>query len=134
MANLSVDLSHFPLVILTLDGPQDAEDAKVYTDAIDEVLARQQPYAVLHRINQFGSSLAAARIIATWSLKNTKALRQYCLGGAVIVQSETFRFLLSSFQLITPLPAPVELVKTEEAGLLWIHQKFAERGVRFAGI
>ena len=128
---LHIDLESFPLIVLTLRGPQGAAEAKDYCDAIDSILGREQPYAVLHRIEAFGSSLSAAGIIAKWSLGRTAQLLAQCVGGAIVVQSEAFRFLLSSFQLVTKLPAPVELVKTEPEALAWIAERFAERGVRF---
>ena len=92
---------------MTLRGAQTEEDGHAYCRAIERVLERKRPYAVLHRFEEFGSNLVAGSIIAKWSIQHTKELKDFCLGGSGVVHSNAFRFILTSFQLVTPLPAPV---------------------------
>ncbi len=129
---LDFDLDAFPLIVATLRGPQGEAEAIAYCQAIEQVLERGTPYAVLHRFEAFGPNLVAGGLIARWSLKHTKALRERCLGGAVVVQSHAFRFILSSFQLVTPLPAPV--AKSEAEAVAWLEARFREKGIPFDGL
>jgi len=126
---LTVESDKPPLLRFVLNGKQTLEDAELYCKTIDRALERKEHYGVIHIVKDFGTDLAVASQIAKWSISKTTELKEYCLGGACVVKSGTFRFILSSFSLVTPMPSPVKLVETEEDGVAWLEQQFEKRGL-----
>jgi len=57
--------------------------------------------------------------VARWYREHTEAFEEVGLGLALVPPSETFRFLLSTFMAMAPIPDHYTVVKSREEALAW---------------
>jgi hypothetical protein len=133
---IRVDVSGFPLVVHTFDGKQTDDDIDAYLRECAQVYARRQPFVAITYIRDYAMTWSHIGRIGA-GMKQLPM--EYCRGAALIVPFPTFRFLLSSFYLITKPPHPIVVFDDVQAGEAWVRQKLGEEGMpippslRFAG-
>ena len=127
---LAVDAGRFPLVVLTQTGVMDDAEFERFLATISEHLSRRASFAYAYHFahTQRPPKGRVARQ-AEFVHANREALAQHCLGIGFVFASPIFRFAISSFLLLQPLPMPYEVCRDLKQAVAW-----AERRLRSAGV
>jgi hypothetical protein len=123
----SVDVSHWPVVILTYSGnpaiPQVAEHLR---EIETRVLARRRPFVQI--VDQrAGEPLDPARraLVASHQNRMSFSYAEYCLGEAYVA-SASMRSTMTAVAWVAKLPYPHVFVDTLEQGIAWGRERVQE--------
>jgi hypothetical protein len=126
---IDADLRYWPLVYARFDGKQTVEEVDDYFRRMGEVHARKKPWVSVVFMNDYARDPRVLRRVAQGMKDTEEAVRQYCLGVAMVSASSGFRFVLSSVFLIQPMVCPYVVVGTLDEAHKYVAQKAAERGL-----
>jgi hypothetical protein len=122
---MELDDSHWPLVVQTFDGQQTDEDVEYFLKRREEICARARPFVVLTYIGDYALNLGHVARLGE-ALKGDVRARELCKGSAILAPSPSFRFVLSSFYLITKIPFPHIVCEDEATAETWLRQRLFE--------
>ncbi len=128
MSNISFDLDRWPLVIYTFDGQLQEQDLTFFLDSVDRMHARKEIYASIGHLKQAKVDTALVKRAAQGLIKSWPLAKQYCCGSAIVISSPVFRFLLSSFFLITPIPYPYIITEDLNEAIEWSTKQLIDAG------
>lgn len=132
---LDIDESRFPLVVFTQTGVMDDKEFDRFLGATAAHLDRRTPFAYAYEFN-FSHRPPNGRVArqAEFVKAHREALARYCVGISFVFHSPIFRFAISSFLLIQPLPMPYEVCKSREAALAWSTRRLLAVGAAPAAV
>lgn len=130
MDNISVDLDRWPLVVYTFDGQPQEQDVDFFIKAVDQIHARGETYASIGHVKKAKVDTSLVKRAAHGMIKNWPFAKQYCCGSAIVISSPVFRFLLSSFFLITPIPYPYIVTENLDEAIEWTTKQLTNAGQR----
>ena len=88
-----VDLERWPLVIIRppSSGPDEEGELARFYQALEQLLSRRRPYAVLYDVRGVFLSAPRRGRMTEWTNKNDSSIRTHMIALAVVVSSETER-------------------------------------------
>lgn len=127
---LAIDERRFPLVTFTQTGVMDDAEFERYLGRVAEHLKRNVPLAYVYHFAHTQRP-PAGRVTrqAEFVREHRDELAKHCLGIAFVFGSPIFRFAISSFLLMQPLPMPYEVCSDVMRATAW-----AELRLRAAGV
>jgi len=128
MGAISVDRTGFPLVRIRLDGKQTDADVDLLLEDFGSFLGGE-PYLALVEIRDYKSDFDHVRRIGRWTMENLDGVRASVGGAVLVIPSDMFRLMLSTFMLITPLPCPFHVTTELEEAVDWVTAQAAEQGL-----
>ncbi len=134
MAVLEITAKDWPLVRTTLDGEQTDADIDAYLQGWQAVLDRKQPYVSITEVEEYGTNMEHIRRVAQWTKETKDLSAEFCMGAALVVSSDVFRFVLSAFLLVTPMPNPFKCVKTREEAIEWLKERAQDSGLTLPAV
>jgi hypothetical protein len=69
----------------------------------------------------YAADMAQARRVGEWARDTRATVKALCRANAMVAPAPAFRFLLSSFLLIQPLPVPYRVVGDVDEGAEWLN-------------
>jgi hypothetical protein len=89
---MSFDESNWPVLVMTSAGRTTLEDTRLYTDTLERVLARQQPYAMitLPQRDEVQADQDASNHFMKWLKENKPRISKYCVGIVSVVESDEY--------------------------------------------
>ncbi len=128
MGAISVDESRFPLVRIQLDGKQSTDEVEALLDDFGRLLGGS-PYLALVEIRDYKTDFDHVKSVARWTLAHLDDVRRSVAGAVLIIPSDLFRLMLSTFMLITPLPVPFHVTTDAEEATAWIADQARTSGL-----
>ncbi|MPS30610.1 hypothetical protein [Pigmentiphaga sp.] len=128
------DLAHWPLVVSVSTGAPTLADTQAFSQAWDEWLAREQPFASL-RVFADAASLThppgAAQHVKQWFGRQAPAIRDQVMGMANVVPPEEFE-RVSRMNIEKLFGVPAATFADLPSALAWLRDRvFAPRGLPF---
>jgi hypothetical protein len=119
-----IDFSSWPIAYIHAGEPTEAEfDERMV--AMDEMLARRQPFACILVMNTAAKFNGEhRRRVAKWNTDNAEQLKLYCRGFAMVFHdSPVLRFMIGSMLMIIRQPVTYEVFGDEAAALAWARRR-----------
>jgi hypothetical protein len=126
---MDVDESEWPLVVQTFDGDQTDADVDHFEQRMVEVVHRGEPFVTLCYIRRYAMNLAHIDRLAAFTKHHRGALEAFCKGNAIIIPSPSFRFILSSFYMMVPMPHPAIVCEDAARAGPWLVHRLKEAGM-----
>jgi hypothetical protein len=126
MSCIEVDETDWPLVLQTFDGQQTDDDVAHFEHRMAEVLARGEDFVTLCYIREYSMNLGHIRRLGDFTKSRRGAFEAFCKGGAIVIPSPSFRFILSSFYLMVPLPHPTLICEDAARAEPWLLHRLKE--------
>jgi hypothetical protein len=123
---IDVDETEWPLLIQTFDGRQTDTDIAYFESRMLEVFARREGFVSLVHVRKYEANAAHIRRLATFTKENRGPLEAHCKGSAIVIPSPSFRFLLSSFYLMVPMPHPTLICEETSRAAPWLVHRLKE--------
>ena len=123
---LRIDDSRAPIYCYWFAEPGAAVDYDKLMLAIDDVIARDEPYAIM--VNGEEGVVPEARMLrrlAGWLKRHREAMRRNALGVAVITMNPVKRGVVRTVLWMEPSPIPCEVFRDEASALEWLERKVA---------
>ena len=129
MAAFEFDFDQWPMVLVTIQGKSTKTEVHHFLSWSDNILARQEPYALVVFTRDFlGITVEERRSISQWLSKNLAALEKYCVGQAYVPGNVLERMMLRSVFLLQRPPYPYKVFAELEPALDWVRGQFAAAG------
>jgi hypothetical protein len=129
-----VDTAQWPVARIKWTETTDAALAGYERDT-RAYLQRKQPYVSITWLGRNYKSTTEQRArIAKMTGEMTPLAKEYCAFSAMISESMAFRFALSGFLLLRPLPMPYDVVKTFEDAVRLCREGAAKRGLKLPDV
>jgi hypothetical protein len=122
-----IDFSGWPIARIHAGEPTNEElDERMH--AMDEMLARRQPFACVMLMNTSAKfNNQHRKRITQWNTDNAEQLRLYCRGMAfVFPESPVIRFVISSMLILIRRPVAHRVFDTEGEAMAWTQQRMRE--------
>lgn len=129
MSSFSIDDSQWPLVRIQVDGQQSDADVAEFLLKLEGLLQRGEPYFALAEIRRYSPDFSHIKQLARWTLEHAGPAKEAVAAAALVMPSEAFRFLLSSFFLVTPMPCPFHPCTDLDEAVEWLAEQARERGI-----
>jgi hypothetical protein len=111
------------------DGDQDDADIDLYCKEMRAAAERGRPYVSLTWMKKYVTSDRYRRRIADLFIEIDALIRANNICSAIITRSIGFRFVLSAFFLLKPLPTPYKVCANFEEAMTFCREEAAKRGV-----
>ena len=128
MGAITLDTSRWPIALFTFDGEQVDEDVDFFIQSVEKIHADGKDYASIGYMKHLKPNAGHVRRVGKAMLKSWPDAKKYCRGSAIVVSNPTFRFMLSSFFLITPIPYPYIVTDSLEEAIQWTTEQFTKSG------
>lgn len=127
---LETDERRLPLIVFTQTGVMDDAEYERFLALVSGHLDRRSPFAyVYHFAHMQRPPPGRVARQAEFVRAQREPLAQYCLGIGFVFASPIFRFAISSFLLMQPLPMPYEVCGDVTKAIAWAHQRLRAAGV-----
>jgi hypothetical protein len=126
MACIEVDETDWPLVLQTFDGHQTDDDVARFERRMAEVLARGEDFVTLCYVREYAMNLEHIQRLAEFTKSRRGAFETFCKGGAIVIPSPSFRFILSSFYLMIQPPHPTLVCEEAARAEPWLLHRLKE--------
>lgn len=127
---ISVDDTHWPLLVIRHTGVPQPEDLEAYLARLDALLHRPERRVVLMDSRQGGlASPELRQRQVQWLADNERLLRDKLLGTAYIVTSPFIRLALSIALHIKPPPGLYLVTPSLQEAVQWAAERFEEAGL-----
>ncbi len=130
---ITVDTAQWPVARILWTETTDAA-LDVYERDTRAYLARKQPYVSITWIGYYKSTSEQRTRIAKMTGEMSPLAKTYCAFSTMIAPSAAFRFALSGFLLLRPLPMPYEVCKTFEEAVRLCREGAAKRGLKLPDV
>jgi hypothetical protein len=121
------DESRWPVVVAVFEGEHDEGTIEQFTRTLDGYYARKTPFVTVYHIVDYRSGDARfVKPAAQWYGSRRDSIQGLEAGMAIVIPSDTFRFILSSIMVVARLPKHYEVVTSVEAGLAWAEKRIAD--------
>ena len=128
MSAISIDASAFPLVRIAIDGKQSDDEIETLLAEFEALLGRT-PYYALVEIRDYQTNFDHVKRIASWTSTHLDLVRGSVAAAVLVIPSDLFRLMLSTFMLITPLPCPLQATTDVEEAIDWLEGHAREAGI-----
>jgi hypothetical protein len=129
MGAFQVDDSQWPLVRIVLDQKQTDADVDQFLADLGALLERGEAYVVLAEIRGHTTDFGHIKKLARWTLDNAGRTKEWVAGVALVIPSDTFRFMLSAFIAVAPMPCPFLSTTSPDEALTWLAEHAREREI-----
>lgn len=127
MAEIIVDESKWPLVVVRYPAEYDLQDWLTHGNRLNSILDREVPFAYIAETSMARPANSAERKISGDSHRARHAAwEKYCLGCGVVLRSAINRGVLTAIQWLHPYPYPMEAFATYEQAETWVLRKLRE--------
>lgn len=126
MPVIDVDETEWPLLIQTFDGYQSDTDVAYFERRMLEVFARSEAFVSIVHVRKYEANAAHIRRLATFTKDHRGPLEAHCRGSAIVIPSPSFRFILSSFYLMVPMPHPTLICEDTARAVPWLVHRLKE--------
>jgi hypothetical protein len=132
---LAIDERRFPLITFTQTGVMDDQEYDRYLNKVAEHLAREKAIAYVYHFAH-AQRPPAGRVArqAEFVRAHREELARHCVGIAFVFGSPIFRFAISSFLLMQPLPMPYEVCGDMARAVTWAERRLLAAGVGAASL
>ncbi len=128
MGAIRFDTSEWPLVRMTVDGQQSDADVEELLKHFGELIDRGEPYYMLAEVRSYSVDFGHVKRIAQWTLEHRQRVLEGVAGAVLLIPSDTFRMMLSTFFLVTPIPVPFLVTKSLEEASDFLDELRSGRG------
>ena len=111
------------------DGDQNDADLEHYLRETRAAAERRKPYVSITWMKKYASNDRYRRRIADLFIEIDPLLRELNVCSAIITRSTAFRFVLSAFFLLKPLPTPYRVCATFEEAMAFCREESRKRGL-----
>lgn len=126
---ITLDLSHFPVVLTKFDGEQTLAEVEDYIARMNTVHERRQTYVGITWMRRYARTAEQTARIGRWIKDTEDVTREHCAGATMITQSTGFRFALAAIFLVRPMPCPYLVCGTWREALAYVRTQAQPRGV-----
>ncbi len=125
MSAIIVDLDHWPIFHMSVDGDQTDADINRVIHAQNQADDRGENFLVFVEVGKFLPVMSHVKKLADRANTNEVSAK-LCRGCALVVKSHGARFLISSYILIAPIKYPIEVFSERADALRWLRQVASE--------
>lgn len=121
---LRFDDSRAPLYCYWFDEPGSVEDYDKLMSLIDEVLERDEPYAIY--VNGEQGVVPEARVlrrVAAWLKRWREVMDRNAIATATVVRNPVKRAVVRTILWMEPSPVEFQVFEEEHAAIAWLERK-----------
>ncbi|SRR5690606_29066189 len=130
MSSIRIDQSCPPIVLTVFNGKQTEKDVARYIRDMDAMYARGAHYIGISLMLEYAPDRGQLRRVAEWARDTEQVTSRLCLCNAIVAPAVGFRFLLSSFLMIQPMPMRYTVVANIEEAADWVTRELAAKSMR----
>jgi hypothetical protein len=121
------DEQRWPVVVAVFEGEHTEGTIEQFTRTLDGFYARREPFVTVYHVKDYRpSDVRFVRPAAKWYSGRRGDIEDLEAGMAIVIPSDTFRFILSSILVAARLPDHYEVVTSAEAGIAWAERRIRE--------
>jgi hypothetical protein len=121
------DERRWPVVVAVFEGEHTEETIEQFTRTLDGYYARREPFVTVYHVKDYRpSDVRFVRPAAKWYAARRDAIQGLEAGMAIVIPSDTFRFVLSSIFVAARLPDHYDVATSVEAGIAWAERRIRE--------
>ncbi|MCO4746432.1 MAG: response regulator transcription factor [Proteobacteria bacterium] len=128
---IEIDESHWPLIVARFPGQTVGTEAfTAYLDALSEILARGETYAMLTDTTALKETITAQQraLVSEWIEQQSEVISRQSVGTALVVRSSVIRGVLLSINWIRPPSNPQKVFTSYPDAVDWVLGQLVERG------
>lgn len=132
----ALDLTHFPLVLVTIPGSVDSSYAEVLEEDHRALFATRARYVSVSdssRVTSMPDAKTRQRM-AEWAKSSEALLRTWQVANALVVPTSLVRAGLSAIHWFAPPPVPTAIETELPAALAFVHRHARAAGLVTVGI
>jgi hypothetical protein len=126
MPVMDVDETEWPLLVQTFDGHQSDGDLAYFEGRMLDVFARNEEFVTLCLVRKYDTNFVHIRRLGEFTKEHRGAFQLNCKGSAIVIPSPSFRFILSSFYLMVPMPHPTLVCEDVARAEPWLVHRLKE--------
>ena len=128
---LRFDDSHAPLMVIVARGPLGLEEAKQMCRFSDGLIAAGQKLVFLSDYRDARPELSrkVKNHMTAWTRENRDAIRDQCVGSAIVVNGRLLVTILNAFLKLLRLPTQTQLFAEPEEARKWLVTLLAGAGL-----
>ena len=121
---VTFDRSRWPIVVATFEGDHDRETVEGFMDVMDELYARGERFVTVYDIQEYkGSDARFVKRVGQWYADRKREIEGLEAGMAMVIPSDTFRFMLSTAMLVARFPENYAVVNSVAEGIAWAEER-----------
>jgi len=121
MHGIEVDDSQWPILVVTFTGDHSEKTTQRFMQEMEGYYGRREPFAMIVKIDSYRTEdMRLIKPVAKWYMEHTAVFEEFGCGLAIVPPSETFRFILSSFMVLAPIPDHYSVAKDLDEALAWV--------------
>jgi hypothetical protein len=125
---IAIDESRWPIIDITFDGLQTGPDIELFIDAMERLGDATERFAILTEIRSYRPERGHVRRLASWMM-GIEDFGDICVAIAMVIPSDSFRFLLSSFFLMASIPRPYVITKDRAEAEAFLEDHLQRAGI-----
>lgn len=132
MSGLTLDVSHWPLILTWIEGPVDLASWQAYAAAFErDVMARNERIVSVFDMSGLCNlpDARTRRCIADWSRENAGFGLRHHLGLAIVAPHPLARALMKVLHWTVPPAVPTSYEANREAALRYCLRRLGEVGI-----
>jgi hypothetical protein len=129
MAAITVDESHWPLLMMKFDGDQTDAELEQHIRHIDAIYARKELFATITWMKKYARDKQKVERMGRWLKECEEVTRRYNVGSGLLSHSFGFRFVLSAVMLIRPIRIPYKVCSSFDEALTFVRAQAHQRGL-----
>jgi len=124
VAYIRLDSSHFPILIIDVDGNYSEEQAREFCEELHEVLMQLRRHAIVVNTESAGMpSLKVRGILRRFIQEHTKISESYCICAAVLVKSPIVKMGVSALFQLKKTNFPMKAFSNRDDALAWASEQ-----------
>jgi hypothetical protein len=125
---IAIDESRWPVIDITFDGLQTGPDIELFIEAMERLNDAPSRFGILAEIRRYRPERKHVMRLASW-IMGIEDFGDICVAIALVIPSDSFRFLLSTFFRIATIPRPFVITKDRAEAEEWLVQHMKQAGM-----
>jgi hypothetical protein len=124
MHGIEFDDRRWPILVVTFTGDHSEKTTEQFMQGMEGYYERREPFAMIVKIDSYrAEDVRLIKRVAMWYMEHQEAFEEFGCGLALVPPSESFRFVLSTFMVIAPIPDHYTVAKNLDEALAWVESR-----------
>ena len=124
MDGVEFDDERWPILVVTFTGDHSEWTTQRFMQAMERYYGRKEPFAMIVKIDSYSAEdVRLIKPVAKWYMAHQAEFEEFGHGLAIVPPSEAFRFVLSSFMVLAPIPDHYSVAKDLDEALEWVETR-----------
>jgi len=121
MHGIEFDDRRWPILVVTFTGEHSEKTTELFMQGMEGYYGRREPFAMIVKIDSYRvEDVRLIKRVAKWYMEHQDEFEEFGRGLAIVPPSESFRFVLSTFMVLAPIPDHYAVAKNLDEALAWV--------------